>query len=253
MTTLVDRVILPRRAPSIRAYVRWGVVSGLAGGLAMAVFLLLVGEASIRQALAFEAAHAGPEGHDEMFSRGVQVVGGVTACLLYGVSLGAVFGVVYARLRERFLIVGGLGGALRLGLIGYLTVVLVPALKYPANPPGVGDPETIGARTAGFVTLLAASVLITLGADRCWRYLAQRRITEEARVIAVGALWVCSVGVAVALWPANQDPIGASAELIWRFRLASLGGAFALWATLAAAYGWIVAGTPRGFGPRNEL
>src|ERR1700734_2495935 len=42
---------------------------------------------------------------------------------------------------------------------GLLTaVVLVPTLKYPANPPSVGNPETIGMRTAAFFLLTAFSI-----------------------------------------------------------------------------------------------
>jgi hypothetical protein len=246
MTTLVDRVILPRRTPSIRAHLRWGAVAGLAGGTAMAAFLLLVGESSIRQALAYEAAHAGPEAHDELFSRGVQVFGGAVACLLYGLAAGAVFGVVYHRMRDRFLAVGGFGGALRLGAMAYLAVVLVPALKYPPNPPGVGDPATITARTASFITLLVAAVLITIVAEMTWRSMIRQGFSDETRTIAVAGLWVGLIGLTYAVWPANHDPIGESAKLIWHFRLVSLGGSLALWATLASLFGWIVTRVPRG-------
>jgi hypothetical protein len=245
ITTLADRLILPRRTPSVRAYLRWGVLAGLVAGAAMAAFLLLVGESSIRQALVLEAAHAGNEASEEVFSRGVQVAGGALACVLYGACVGAVFGVAYGKLRARFLAVGGFGGALRLGLVGYLAIVLVPALKYPANPPAVGDPDTIGARTGAFLTLLAASILITVIADRAWWSLTRRGVAVEPRVLMVGGLWALLIGLAYVLWPASPDPVTAPATLIWRFRIASLGGALMLWTTLAAFFGWIVVQRPR--------
>src|SRR5580658_3615771 len=37
--------------------------------------------------------------------------------------------------------------------------VLAPSLKYPANPPSVGDPETIGVRTGAYFLLIAISVV----------------------------------------------------------------------------------------------
>lgn len=245
MTNLADRLILPRRAPSLRAYVRWGVLAGLVAGVAMAVFLLIVGEPSIRRALAIEAAQAGDEAAGEMFSRGVQVAGGALACLLYGLCLGAVFGVVYGALRQRFLAVGGFAGALRLGLLGYVAIVLVPGLKYPANPPAVGDPATIGARTAAYITLLLASILAIVAADRMWWSLTRRGVTSESRALAVGAAWALLIGATYVLWPASPDPVTAPATLIWHFRIASLGGALVLWMTLAGVFGWIVVRKPR--------
>ena len=223
----------------LRTLVGRGVLAGLAGGAAMGVFLLAVGEPAIRDALAIEAAGAHGEAVEETFSRGVQVAGGVTGALIFGVLLGAVFGVVYAAMRSRTSPGDSpFQRALRLGAVAYVAVVLVPALKYPANPPAVGDQDTIGQRTASYVTLLGASILITVVAWRLWHSLKARGVGDDGRLLRVLGLWVLGIGLVSVAWPASPDSVSVPAQLIWRFRLASLGGAAALWATLAIVFGW---------------
>jgi hypothetical protein len=182
MSTYAERGLLSRRATPMGVIIRRGLLAGLAGGVAMAAFLLLVGEASIREALALEAARSEGGHGDEMFSRGVQVTGGAIAALIYGVLLGAVFAVVYTAIRPPCAI-NAFRRSLGLGAIGYVTIVLVPAVKYPANPPGVGDPDTIGLRTASYLTLLCASILLAILARALWARLRDRGIAEEVRVV----------------------------------------------------------------------
>ena len=55
-----------------------------------------------------------------------------------------------------------------------LTVYIVPFLKYPANPPAVGNPDTIGERTALFFLMVALSVLLAVAAVIIGRRLAPR-------------------------------------------------------------------------------
>ncbi|CAM5296869.1 Membrane protein OS=Streptomyces microflavus OX=1919 GN=Smic_74880 PE=4 SV=1 [Streptomyces microflavus] len=44
------------------------------------------------------------------------------------------------------------------------TVYIVPFLKYPANPPAVGNPDTIGKRTTLFFLMVALSLLLAVAA-----------------------------------------------------------------------------------------
>jgi hypothetical protein len=218
---------------------RRGMVAGLAAGVAMALVLLAAGERSIRRAIALEAAAPSDAHSDAVFSRPVQVAGGVLAAVLYGVFVGAIFGVVYAanrwRSSDRF------RSAVWLGAVGFLAAVLVPAVKYPANPPGVGDPDTVRARTLAYVALLAASLLLTVLAARTADGLRRRGMSDETRLVLVGGGYALVVVVMWVAWPANPDPVEVPATLLWRFRLTALGGALALWAVLAATFGWAAA------------
>jgi hypothetical protein len=246
MSTVAERGVRSGRATPMGVIIGRGLLAGLAGGAAMAAFLLLVGERSIRDALALEARHDGGHG-DEMFSRGVQVTGGVMAALIYGVLLGAVFAVVHTATRPAGA-TNAFHRSLGLGAVGYVTVVLVPALKYPANPPGVGDPDTVGLRTASYLTLLGASILLAILARALWIRLRDRGVSEEVRVIVVGGAWLVAIGFALAIWPTNPDDVSVPAQLLWRFRLAALGGAFVLWTVLAVSFGWMSRDHTRGRG-----
>lgn len=220
------------------AYLCRGAVAGLAGGAGMAAVLLALGERSIRDALAIEAARSAGEPSVETLSRATQLAGGALAALAYGALVGAVFGVVFAAVRHRSRLPDDFARSLGLGAVAFTTLVLVPGLKYPANPPAVGDPATVGARTAAYVTLMALSVLVALAAWRASRWLRNQGFEDHLRLPAVALGYVAVIGAAYALWPANPDPVEVPATLIWRFRLASLGGAAALWSVLSVVFGW---------------
>lgn len=221
------------------AYLRRGVLAGLAGGAAMAAFLLLVGERSIRQALAIEAARSRGEPSVEEFTRGTQLAGGVVAALLYGLFIGAVFAVVFAAVRHRSRLRDDFARALALSAVGFGTLVLVPALKYPANPPAVGDPATVGRRTVAYLTLVGLSVVASFATWRASRYLRGRGVPDHLRLPALALGYLALVGAAYLAWPANPDRVSVPAQLIWRFRLAALGGTAALWAVLGVVFGWV--------------
>src|SRR5262249_50380282 len=142
---------MPGNGRLIRAVLIAGVVAALAAG----VFHLAVSERYVDRAIALEdeaeqqellATGGTIEGHQPVFSRRTPKAGLFAGLLLYGLAAGAIFGGVYA------LAGGRLPGrttrarvaALASGTL--LAVVLVPFLKYPANPPGVGDPDTLARR-----------------------------------------------------------------------------------------------------------
>ncbi len=223
----------------MRRHLRDGALAGLAGGAALALVLLLAGESSIGQAITLEQrAHPGEAGH-EMFSRGTQQVGGALASLVWGLCLGLVFAVAYLVLRRHLATVSDWSAAVTLAAVGFLTVNLVPFLKYPGNPPGVGDPATISRRTTLYLLMLAWSVVSTAGAWRMARWLDGHRWPEHLRLAAVAALYVTIVVVGWAALPGSPDVVGAPATLVWRFRLASLGGTTAFWAVGGTVFGWL--------------
>jgi predicted cobalt transporter CbtA len=56
--------------------------------------------------------------------------------------------------------------------------------------------------------------------------------------------YVALLTVAFVLLPGSPDAIGAPATLVWRFRIASLGGAAAYWSVLGLAFGWLCVRAP---------
>lgn len=231
-------------------YLNAGALAGLAAGVAMALVLRLVGEGPLGDAVALEGAARGSAPHDEVFSRAAQQVGGMLGAALYGLAVGLVFAVVFAAVRHRLAARDDWRRSLALAAVGFAAVFAAPFAKYPANPPAVGDPATVGRRTALYLAMLAWSVAAAWGAWRLSRWLSARDRPDPVRLPAAVAAWVVAVVLAGVLLPGNPDPVEAPATLVWRFRLSALAGAVSLWAVLGTVFGWLVlragAGRDRG-------
>jgi predicted cobalt transporter CbtA len=226
----------------VKTYILRGACAGVIAALATALTLLLLGEPSIRDAIELEEAAArasGEVGDDPMFSRTVQLVGGSLGVMLYGTFIGTIFGVVYAAVQHRLGAVAEWKKALRLAGLGFLSVYLVPFLKYPPNPPAVGDPDTVNERTIAYLCLMAIGIITSVVAVRVGRHLRERGWPEHVTTPAAVALWIAIIGLAYAVMPGNPDEIAVGAKLIWRFRLASLGGQAAFWAACGLVFGWL--------------
>jgi hypothetical protein len=76
---------------------------------------------------------------DRLWQRGVEIAAGT----ILGTSIAALFGIAFAYSRESIPGSNNKKKALILAGIMWFVLFLVLALKYPANPPAVGDPETI--------------------------------------------------------------------------------------------------------------
>ena len=217
-----------------RRLLKEGVLAGMAGGGALALVLRLIGEGPIGRAVALEGG-----GGDEMFSRGAQQLGGMAAAVLYGAALGAVFTVVYAAVRHRLQAADDWRATVALAAAGFVSVFLLPFLKYPANPPAVGDPDTIGRRTALYLVAVAWSLVATWGGWRAWRALVSRGVPVHRAVPATLAVWVALAAAGLVALPSNPDPVSAPAGLVWQFRVATMAGAATFWSVMGMVFGWL--------------
>lgn len=120
----------------IGACVRRGVLAGLLAGVAAGLVGLLLGEPALSAAVALE-----PSAPDA-FPRALQLVGLVTGTALLGLAGGAVFGVLAAWAAGR--VAGDVWTrSLKLGAVGVVALVILPALAFPPEAPGV--PGTLDA------------------------------------------------------------------------------------------------------------
>ena len=132
--------------------------------------------------------HMPDEEEPELVSRGWQAgLGLFTAVLVYSAAFGGLFGLAFA------FAYGRTPGTLTpqalsalLAATGFVAIYLVPNLKYPANPPSVGDPETIGARTALYFLMIAISLAAMVGSARLKRLFVVRAGEWNANLIAAG-------------------------------------------------------------------
>ncbi|MEV4387437.1 CbtA family protein [Micromonospora sp. NPDC049580] len=224
-------------APTFVTVLLRGLLAGLVAGLLAGTFAYVVGEPHVEAAIAIEeaAAHAEPAtgGHqhdeDALVSRNGQRGGLFLATALFGAAMGGLLATAYVLLnRRRRTVDDGWSGLLLAGgaLLG---AVIVPFLKYPPNPPAVGDPATINQRTVTYL------LLVVLGLVAVWSgSLGYRSVGEQAPVwlraaAAVGGFLLVT-GVAYVVLPSFQEvPGDFPATLLWSFRLASLGTQVVLW------------------------
>jgi hypothetical protein len=222
----------------MKSFVLRGALAGVAGAAATVLVLLILGEQSIRDAIAIEEA-AGGGGDEPLFTRPEQVLGGSIGVALYAVLIGTIFGIVYAATRHWIGRVPEWKRAFRLAGLAFTAVYLVPFVKYPPNPPAVGDPETVNDRTIAYLAMLGIGIVAIVLAFRLAQALRAQGWGSPVTAPAAVALFVAIVAVAYALLPANDDPIEVGAKLIWRFRMASLGGQVAFWAVFGTVFAWL--------------
>jgi predicted cobalt transporter CbtA len=231
-----------------------GMLAGLLAGLFAAVFAYTVGEPRIDQAIALEEAaaaaapaaaphshdEAGPAGHsheegEALVSRDGQRFGLFLALGLYGVAVGGLFALAYAAVRGRAGPRSEPVLAITLAAAAFTAIVLVPFLKYPANPPAVGDPETIDQRTVLYLVAVVIGILAVAAGAATYRYAA--RSEPWLRWTATGATVLLPVAAAWILLPEiDEVPQGFPADLLWDFRIASIGTQAVFWLGVGALF-----------------
>jgi hypothetical protein len=223
-----------------------GLLAGLCAGILAAGFGRVVGEPAIDRAIAYEQRHESRTGHSPaaaahhgqpLVSRGVQSGAGLlTASLILGLSLGGLFALAFAVVYGRAGRASPAGAALWLGAAAFLVVFLVPFLKYPANPPGVGDSETINQRTLVFLAMVSVSVLAAIAALRARVALRGRTSAGRATLAALVLYGAVILGAGLAMPGVNEVPPDFPATTLWDFRVASLGMQLVLYAVLAGVF-----------------
>ncbi|NNN29314.1 CbtA family protein [Streptomyces sp. S3(2020)] len=235
-----------------------GMLAGLTAGVLALVVAYLLGEPNVDKAIGFEEAHAAAHEHEvEIVSRGLQSTAGLaTGVLIYGVAFGGIAALAYCFALGRVGRFTPRATALLLSGAELLAVYVVPFLKYPANPPAVGDPGTIGKRTTLYFLMMLLSVLLAVGATLLGRRLAPKLGTWYATVVAVLG-FALVIGLAYAFLPAvDEVPSDFPATVLWRFRLSALAIQVTLWGGFGLAFGELAerllhpkpAGLPAGDG-----
>lgn len=227
----------------MRALLVRGMLAGLAAAALALVVAWLYGEPQVGHAIAVEEAraHAEHTGHDpEVVGRTVQKTAGlITAMAVYGTALGGLFSIAFAFASGRLGRLGTRATAALVALAGFVAIELVPFLKYPATPPAVGNPTTIGSRTALYFCMMALGVLATTAAVIVCRRLVPRLGAWNAiTVTAVG--YAVLLAVVYRLTPKPEAvPEHFPATVLWDFRLASLGVQLVLWSTIGLLFGYL--------------
>ena len=265
---------------------------GALGGLVAFVFARIFAEPLINKAIDYESGRddakaaldkaAGlPAGaaDPDIFSRGIQANVGIgVGMILFGLAVGCFFGVAYCLSYGRIGPLRARALSLRVAGAGFLLLYLVPFVKYPANPPAIGNPDTIGQRAGLYGVMVVACVVAGVAAIWARRRLAARVGSWNATLLA-GLGLVVVIGVVMALMPplgslaANagqagplltetpqplRDPSGAivypgfDADLLYWFRLYSVTAQALLWGVIGVAFAPLAERVIAGSGAANR-
>jgi hypothetical protein len=253
-----------------------GALAGAVAGLLSFVFARIFAESQIQAAIDYETGRDDAQNalnkalglplesaSSEMFSRTLQANLGLGAGLvLFGLAMGLLFAVTYTfclgrvgRLRPRSLSLLVAGG----GLLG---LYLVPFVKYPANPPAIGHPDTIKDRSNLYLVMVLASIVFLVLAVWLGQKLAARFGNWNASLLA-GAAFIVAIGIVMVILPsfghlaankadfgvqATETPLplknpqgtivypGFPADVLFRFRLYSVAAQLILWGSLGLIF-----------------
>lgn len=224
----------------LRTLLICGLLAGLVGGLLTTGFAEVAGEPSVDKAISFEAAKsraAGEAPEPELVSRDIQKsVGLVTAALVYGLALGGLFALVFAFVYGRVMRASPGRTALWLSAGAFVVVFLVPFLKYPSNPPSIGNPDTIDRRTGLYLTMVAISILAAVAAARLRVVLAKRGSPSVATGVAVLSYLVVVVVAGLVMPGIHEVPRNFPATTLWSFREATIGMQVVMWASIGLVF-----------------
>ncbi|WP_144149262.1 CbtA family protein [Paraburkholderia sp. BCC1884] len=218
-----------------------GMLAGIVAGLVTFGFAKIAGEPRVDQAISFEehaAAARGEAPEPELVSRATQSgLGLLTGVVTYGAAFGGLFALTFAYAYGR----AGKSGirtlSATIAVAAFVTLCVVPNLKYPANPPSVGDPETIGYRTGLYFLMIAISIAALVLSLQVRRF-AYARLGAWNASIAAGAVFVVIIAaVQIALPTINEVPSTFPAALLWQFRVVAIGMQAILWTTIGLAFG----------------
>jgi hypothetical protein len=228
-----------------------GIIAGIFAGLLGFGFARVAGEPSIETAVKFEAqqdeakaaaaraaGQPAEEEEPELFSRSVQSgIGLLTGVVGLAAGIGAVFAVLFALANGRIAGVSPGATAALLALLGWISVYLVPFLKYPANPPAVGEPDTIKMRTGLYFLMMAISIASSVGAWALGSALTRSRGLWNGFIVGFTA-YVIVLALMFHLLPSiNEVPANFPAVALWEFRLASVGLQAVLWGGVGLIFG----------------
>lgn len=217
------------------------IVSGAAAGLIHGGANLVFVEPSLDQAIGIENQHLFASGEEKNTPefwieyegyRTWQKSGQVLAGGILGISIGALFGIVFVLSRNSLPGKTDLKKTLILAGIMWLVIYLIPFLKYPANPPTVGDPETVVLRGILYLTFIAISGFGAVGFYK----LSQKLKTKKFIPIAGYAVFIGLVFVAM---PENPDKITAPVDLVNSFRMISAFTVSLYWLSLGLIMGFL--------------
>lgn len=216
------------------------VLSGGFAGLIQSAANLAFVEPYLDTAIGLENQHLFSSGEEKdtpefwveyQLYREWQKGGQFLAGAILGTAIGALFGIVFAYSKNSIPTNNPIKKTLVLAGIMWCTLYFIPFLKYPANPPTVGDPETIVLRQLLYVGFIAIS-----GSGALLFYKLSKRFKHKKKLYALLGYAVFITAVFVGM-PSNPDAITAPMSLVSEFRMMSFVAVTIFWISLGIIFG----------------
>lgn len=216
------------------------LVSGALAGTIHGIANLAIVEPYLDQAIGIENQNLFASGEEEdtpqfwveySSYRDWQKGGQVLAGAILGTSMGALFGIVYALSRNSLPGKNDLRKTFVLAAVMWLTLYLIPFLKYPANPPTVGDAETVVLRSILYLSFIAISGFGAVGF-----YQLYKKLQSPYRTLAFTG-YAIFIGIVFFVMPPNPDEVTAPMDLVNGFRAMSVVAVSVFWVSVAAILG----------------
>ncbi len=161
-----------------------------------------------------------------------QKSGQILAGVILGTSIGSLFGIIFALGRNSLPGSNDVKKALVLAGIMWFTLYLIPFLKYPANPPTVGDSETVVLRAILYLSFIAISGIGALSF-----YKLSKKFKNTKKLVGLIGYGVFITAVFL-IMPENPDEITAPMNLVNEFRIMSVLGVSSFWLSVGLILGF---------------
>lgn len=216
------------------------LISGALAGLIHGTVNFAIVEPYLDQAIGIENQNLFASGEEEdtpefwveyegyrIWQKSGQILAGV----ILGTSIGALFGIVFVLSKNSLPGSHYVKKSLLLAGIMWVTLYLIPFLKYPANPPTVGDSETVVLRAILYLSFIAIS-----GMGVVAFYKLSKRFQNNKKLVSLIGYGIF-ISTVFFVMPENPDEITAPMNLVNEFRLMSVLGVSSFWVSVGIILG----------------
>ena len=216
------------------------LVSGASAGLVHGSANLVLVEPYLDEAIGIENQNLFASGEEDdtlefwveyegyrTWQKGGQLLAGV----ILGTSIGALFGIVFTLSRNSLPGNNNIQKALILAGIMWFTIYFIPFLKYPANPPTVGEAETVVLRSILYLSFIAISGFAAVGF-----YKLSKIFKGKKKLIALVG-YVVFISIVFVVMPENPDDVTAPIDLVTGFRIMSVLAVSTYWISVGLILG----------------
>jgi len=202
-----------------------GVSGGLISGAALGGLLLLFLTPLILEAETYEVRI--PDSHP-LISRNVVHFWTFAGAIMLGILCSIIFTFTYTMVQHRIPVENAQFKGLILALNSFLVAVFIPSLYLPPNPPGIETSLPVMTRQSIFFAIIIAGILASIA---FWTIYSRLSLKDNPMFgLSIGAFAFVAIIITVFLLvPSNSNIPSIPSDLLWKYRIESIGAMFAFW------------------------